>query len=89
MDAHVLLVEEKTQDVIELNGPDLALNLGNRVEVEGTAGGKPAVQLATRVMNVSSVSPRNWGGCLTVAASIGARTSMPPRNLPAGVGGGR
>jgi hypothetical protein len=75
---HFIIQDSETQEVVELNGQDLALNSGNRVQVTGTAGtGKPVVSLATRVFNVISVAPRSRGGCITVASTLGASTEAP------------
>jgi hypothetical protein len=78
-DNHFILQDENTQEVVELNGQNLAPNLGNRVEITGTAStAKPAVSIAASVLNVSAVSPRSQGGCLVVASTLDARTEMPP-----------
>ena len=83
-DGHFILQDDNTQEVIELNGRDLAPNLGNRVELTGTAGTvKPVVTIATAVLNVSTIATRSQGGCLSVAAALDARTEA-----PAGGGGG-
>jgi hypothetical protein len=79
-DAHFILQDDSTQEVVELNGnaQDLSKNLGNRVEVKGTASGaRPAVSIATSVLAVSAVSPQSEGGCLVVASNLNAQTEMP------------
>ena len=49
-DNHFILQDDNTQEVVELNGQDLAPNLGNRVEITGTAStAKPAVSIAASV----------------------------------------
>lgn len=78
-DGHYILQDEMTSEVIELNGSDLALNVGNRVEVTGpTTTTKPTVSIATSVMDVTNLSPRATGGCLTVASALGASANPPP-----------
>jgi hypothetical protein len=78
-DSQFIILDEDSRQVVELHGLDLDLNLGNRVEVSGTiANIKPTVFLATVYMNVSTVSPKAQGGCLTVASALDARTGMPP-----------
>jgi len=73
-----LLQDQATQEVIELSGPDLAANVGNRVEARGTASSaKPVVTPATSVMNIASIAPQSQGGCLSVAAALNARTDVP------------
>jgi hypothetical protein len=65
-------------EVVQLTGPDLARNVGNQVEVSGTASpNAPNISPATRVINVTSVAPRSQGGCLTVAAALNASPNMP------------
>jgi hypothetical protein len=84
-DGHYVLQDENTQEIVELLGPDLRANLGNRVQVIGTASTtKPDVTPATSVMNVSSVSPQQQGGCLVVASTLGARTDVPAAGAPGG-----
>jgi hypothetical protein len=77
-DGHYLLQDQTTQEVIELNGPDLASNVGNRVEISGAVStAKPSISIATAVVNVAAVAPRAQGGCLSVANALGARTDVP------------
>jgi hypothetical protein len=84
-DSHFILQDDNTQEVVELSGQGLAPNLGNRVEVTGTAStAKPAVSIAASVMNVSAVAPRSQGGCLVAASALDAQTEMPqPGAAPA------
>lgn len=82
-----LLQDQNTMEVIELSGPDLAANVGNRVEARGSASGvRPAVAPATSVMNVVSVAPQSQGGCLSVAAALSATTEVPAGVAPAAGG---
>jgi hypothetical protein len=79
-DTHFIVQDDNTQEVVELvgNAQDLSKNLGNRVEIKGTAStAKPAVVVATSVLTVSSVSPKSQGGCLVVASALNAQTQMP------------
>jgi hypothetical protein len=74
-----LLAVDDAPDVIQLNGPDLAANVGNRVEITGTASTeRPSVEPAGSVLNVTGVAPRSVGGCLTAAASINGQTTVTP-----------
>jgi hypothetical protein len=74
-----LLQDQMTQEVIELTGPDLSANVGNRVEARGAASSAtPSVAPATSTMTVASISPQSQGGCLSVAAALDARTDVPP-----------
>jgi hypothetical protein len=84
-DNHFILQDDNTQEVVELSGENLAPNVGNRVEVTGTASTvKPTVSIAASVMNVSGVAPRAQGGCLVAASTLDARTEMPqPGAAPA------
>jgi hypothetical protein len=77
-DGRFLLQDQTTQEVIELSGPDLASNVGNRVEARGAASSaRPGVIPATSVMNIASIAPQAQGGCLSVAAALNARTDVP------------
>lgn len=86
-DGRFLLQDQATQEVIELSGPDLAANVGNRVEARGTASSaKPGVAPATSVMNITSIAPQSQGGCLSVAAALSARTDVPAAAAPSSTG---
>ena len=77
-DGRFLVQDQTTQEVIELSGPDLAANVGNRVEARGAASSaQPGVAPATSVMNVASVALVAQGGCLSVAAALDAKTEVP------------
>lgn len=85
-DGGFLLQVEDSPEVLQLTGPDLAANVGNRVEVTGArATAAPTVQPAAGVMDVTSVAPRSTGGCLTVAAALNAQTSVPQQPAAPGV----
>ena len=75
-DHHYIVQDEDTQEVVELSGgQNLSSQLGNRVEIKGTASSaKPAVTIATLVVNVASMTPKSTGGCLSVASGLGAQT---------------
>ena len=76
-DGRFILQDENTQEVVEVVGPDLAQNTGNRVEITGAASNaRPAVGIATSVVNVTAVAPRSQGGCLSVAASLEAKAEV-------------
>jgi hypothetical protein len=77
-DGRFILQDDRTQEVIELSGRDLAANTGNRVSITGTsAAGKPTVTLATSLVNVASLTTTSQGGCLSVASALDARTEVP------------
>ena len=78
-DGHYILQDENTQEIAEVSGPDLAQNVGNRVEVTGPASSaKPAVTIATISVTAASVTQKSQGGCLSVASALDARTEVPP-----------
>lgn len=86
-DGRFLLQDQTTQEVIELSGPDLAANVGNRVEARGAASSaRPSVAPATSVMNIVSIAPQSQGGCLSVAAALNATTDVPAGAAPATAG---
>jgi hypothetical protein len=75
-DNHYIMQDENTQEVVELSGgQNLSAQVGNRVEITGTASSaKPAVTIATLIVNVAAMTPKSSGGCLSVAASLNAQT---------------
>jgi hypothetical protein len=84
-DGHFLMQDQNTQEVVELLGQGLAANVGNRVTVTGTANSaRPTLNIAASVLNVTSVSVQQQGGCLSVAAGLDAQATVP--NVPAGPG---
>jgi hypothetical protein len=98
-DNHYIMQDENTQEVVELSGgQNLSAQLGNRVEITGTASSaKPAVSIATLIVNVAAMTPKSTGGCLSVAASLNAQTettaapantAQPAAEAPKGGGGG-
>ncbi len=77
-DMHFILHDDATNEVVELNGSDLNLNVGKSVQVTGNPTSvKPAVSIATSVMNVTAVAPRSTGGCLVIAQTLDAQTQVP------------
>jgi hypothetical protein len=81
-DGRFLMQDQNTQEVIELVGPNLAASVGNRVTVTGVAGsGRPALPIASSLLNVTSAVTQSSGGCLLVAADLGAQANAP--NAPA------
>jgi hypothetical protein len=77
-DGRYLLQDQTTQEVIELSGPNLAANVGNRVEARGGPSSTAGVAPATSAMNVASLALVAQGGCLSVAAALDAKTEVPP-----------
>jgi hypothetical protein len=74
---HLILVDRTTNVVLELQGMELASNIGNRVEVTGRAtGAKPTVGDASQVVSVAGVKVIAKGGCTAVAKRIGASTAV-------------
>ena len=88
-DGRFLIQDQNTEEVAELTGINLAANVGNRVSVTGTASSaRPVLTIATSVLNATAVSLQGAGGCLSVAATLAAQTSVPggaapPPNAPA------
>jgi hypothetical protein len=75
---HFILHDDATNEVIELNGPDLGLNVGKSVQITGTpVAAKPILGIATAVMTVTNVAPRSTGGCLVTAQALDALTQVP------------
>ncbi len=92
-DGHYILQDENTQEVLEVSAPNLADNVGNRVEVTGaTSSAKPAVAIATISLVATNVVQKSQGGCLSAASALDAKTEIAPGSaaatdpLPAGAG---
>ena len=87
-DNHYIMQDENTQEVVELSGgQNLGAQVGNRVEITGTASSaKPAVSIATLVVNVAAMSLKTSGGCLSVAANLNAQTEATAAAKPAAAG---
>jgi hypothetical protein len=82
-DGRFLLQDQNTQEVLEIRGNDLAPQVGNRVTVTGTASAiRPALPIASGMLNATTVTLQESGGCLSVAAALDAQTE--PTNAAAG-----
>jgi hypothetical protein len=78
-----LLQDQNTQEVLEIRGNDLAPQVGNRVTITGTASAiRPALAAASGIVNATTVTLQETGGCLSVAAALDAQTE--PTNAAAG-----
>ena len=78
-----LLQDQNTQEVLEIRGNDLASQVGNRVTITGTASAiRPALDVASGIVNANTVRLHETGGCLSVAAALDAQTE--PTNAAAG-----
>jgi hypothetical protein len=87
-DSHYILQDEDTQEIAEVSAPDLAANVGNRVEVTGTTtGAKPEVAGATIFLAATAIAQKSQGGCLSAASALDARTEV-PSGSPSAVGAG-
>jgi hypothetical protein len=83
-DNHFIMQDENTQEVVELSGTNLGAQIGNRIEMTGVAAtAKPAVTIATLLVNVSNVTPKSTGGCLSVASTLNAQTEVNATTTPA------
>jgi hypothetical protein len=76
-DGRYLIQDQNTQQVLEVTGPNLASNVGNRVNATGTlSSARPALTIATGVLNATSVRLQEPGGCLSIAAALDAQTEV-------------
>jgi hypothetical protein len=81
-DGRFLIQDQNTQEVLEIRGDNLAAQVGNRVTVTGTASAlRPALAIAGSILNASTVTLQETGGCLSVAAALDAQTE--PTNAAA------
>jgi hypothetical protein len=76
-DGRYLLQDQNTQEILEIRGNDLAMQVGNRVTVSGTASTlRPALTAASSLVNASTITLQETGGCLSVAAALDAQTEV-------------
>ncbi len=69
----LILVEQTTNVVLEVHGPDLEAEVGNRLEIAGLAEAQPpSVPGASQVIKVAGLTRIGEGGCKTVAKRAGA-----------------
>jgi hypothetical protein len=76
-DNFYIMQDENTQEVVQVVGSNLSAQVGNRVEITGTASStKPNVTIATQLINVASMTAKSSGGCLSVASTLNAQTEV-------------
>ncbi len=74
---YIMQVDDSAE-VVQLTGNALTQNVGNRVEITGTASATaPTVSPATTLISVNTIAVRATGGCLTTAAALNAQTTVP------------
>ena len=77
-DGRFLIQDQNTQEVVEVRGDNLTPNVGNRVAATGTVSSlRPAIAIATSVLNANAIVLQQSGGCLSVAAALDAQTEAP------------
>jgi hypothetical protein len=80
-----LLQSDQPAEVVQVTGAGLTENVGNRVIVSGPLQPTGAtIAPATSVLSATAITMRSRGGCLTVAAGLGASTQVttPPPGAP-------
>lgn len=89
-DGRFLLQDQNTQEILEIRGNDLAAQIGNRVAITGTVSAiRPALAIASGMLNATTVTLQQTGGCLSAAAALDAQTevtnaaAIPTPNQPA------
>ena len=90
-DGRYLIQDQNTQEILEVRGNELPAYVGNRVIMTGAASAlRPGLSIATGVLNVTAIAQQEAGGCLSVAAALGAQTepaaptaAAPPTAAPA------
>jgi hypothetical protein len=71
-DGKVILSDQTTNVVLELQGKDLGSQIGNRIQITGTAvKDSPPVSGASQVIRVTEVRLVHKGGCAAIAKKLG------------------
>jgi hypothetical protein len=74
----LILAEQTNNVVLEVQGPGLGLQTGNRVQILGTAVRQaPGVSGASQVIRVTTVKLIAKGGCKAIAKALGASAAQP------------
>jgi len=69
----IIVVEQTTNVILELQGLGLEQELGNRVEIAGVASATPvSVPGASQLIKVAAVKGVSKGGCTSIAKKVGA-----------------
>lgn len=77
-DGKLILQDEASGDVVELQGAYQSTQSGNRVQISGVIlSAKPTVTIAKSVVNVDKMTLVAPGGCISVATKLDASTSVP------------
>ncbi len=72
-DGKLIVVDQTTNVTVEVQGPGLGQEVGNRVEITGAAdAAQPSVAGASQLINVKDVKRIAKGGCSSKAAAAGA-----------------
>jgi hypothetical protein len=72
-----VVIDQTANVMFEVEGPELAAELGNRIEISGigeSAG--PSIAEASQVLRVAGLKRIGKGGCSTVARKAGASTTL-------------
>jgi len=84
----IVLVEQITSVVLELQGPGLDKEIGNHVEISGVAADQPAsVPGASQLIRVAALKEVSKGGCSAVAKKVGATAAAVGTAAAAGAAG--
>ena len=85
----VVLVEQTTNVLLELQGPDLEKEIGNHVEISGIALSEPpSVPGASQLIRVAGLKQVTKGGCSAVAKKAGASAAAAGATAAAGTAAG-
>jgi hypothetical protein len=72
----IIVVEQITNVILELQGLGLEHEIGNRVEITGAATSSPvSVPGASQLIKVAAVKEVSKGGCTSIAKKVGAATA--------------
>lgn len=85
----VVLVEQTTNVLLELQGPDLEKEIGNHVEISGVALNEPvSIPGASQLIRVAGLKQVTKGGCSAVAKKAGASVAAAGAAAAAGTAAG-
>jgi hypothetical protein len=85
----IIIVDQTTNVILELQGAGLDQELGNRVEITGRSeSSAPSVPGASQLIQVAGLKAVAKGGCTAIAKKLGATTALAGAAAAGAAGGG-